>query len=286
MKKKLLDISGKIDPEIVAIYELIASEAQEKNIKFFIIGATARDLVFQHGFGTEARRATKDIDLGVQVSSWDEFEGLKNGLVETGRFMRTKSAHRLMYEKLTPVDIVPFGAIKEEDGSISWPPDHEVRMSIVGFEDAYNDAMMVRLKTNPDLDVLVVSPPSLAVLKLIAWKDRASAGYKDAIDLCFIIRGYLDIGNNERLHEEHSDLVGEDFDYVRAGARLLGRDIANILGEKVMEVLLQIIEEQTAEGGKFPLVEDMSRGDPREIFEENLILLKLVKQGILDVVRH
>ncbi len=69
MKRKLLNISGKIDPQTVAIYELVASVAESRSIKFFVVGATARDLILQHGFGIEARRATRDIDLAVQVKN-------------------------------------------------------------------------------------------------------------------------------------------------------------------------------------------------------------------------
>jgi len=282
MRKKLLNISGKVDSLTVTIYEVITSVANEKNIKFFIVGATARDLVMHHGFGIEARRATKDIDLAVQVSSWDEFEALKDRLVETGSFAATRTGQRMLYGKM-PIDIVPFGSIKEADGLISWPPEHEVRMNTLGFDDAYNDAMAVRLKESPVLDVLVASPQSMAALKIIAWSDRADINPKDAIDLEFIIQNYLDIGNNERLYEEHIDLLDDNFDYVRTGARLLGRDIANILGDKAIAVLNQIIEEQTVEGDKFPLVEDMSRGGSGESFEENLTLLKSLRQGIVDI---
>ncbi len=282
MKRKLLNISGKIDPQTVAIYELVASAAESRNIKFFVVGATARDLILQYGFGIEARRATRDIDLAVQVKNWDEYEALKNGLVETGDFVTTKMTQRLQYHEKIPVDIVPFGAIKEADGSISWPPDHEVRMNILGFEDAYNDAVPVRLNTNPNLDVQVASLTSLAALKLIAWKERSPANTRDAIDLIFIIHSYLDAGNNERLAEEYPDLLDEEFDYVRTGARFLGRDIANCLGEETLTALKQILAEQTA-GDRYPLVEDMTRGSSSDQFEENLGLLKALKQGVIDI---
>ncbi len=164
----MLNISGKLDPFTVAIYEQIATVAESQKIQFFIIGATARDLILRHGYGIEARRATKDIDLAVYVASWDEFQELKNNLIETGKFAETKMTQRLQYKKAIPVDIVPFGAITEADGTIGWPPDHDIRMNILGFEDAYSDAMPVRLRANPELDVLVASPTSLAALKLMA----------------------------------------------------------------------------------------------------------------------
>ncbi len=240
-------------------------------------------MVFQHGFGIKAPLATKDIDLAIQISNWDEFEELKKGLIDNGQFTETRIAHTLEYNNLIPIDIVPFGEINEKDSSISWPPDHDIQMNVLGFDDAFNDAMLVRLKAKPELDILVVSPTSLVALKLIAWKDRAPANTKDAIDLIFIIRNYLDIGNNERLFEEHPDLVDDDFDYVRTGARLLGRDLVNSLEERTITALNQILDEQTIENDKYLLVEDMSRDGSDKLFEENLTLLKSLRQGIIDV---
>jgi predicted nucleotidyltransferase len=282
MRRTLLNISEKIDPLTIAIYEQIASVAESQKINFFIVGATARDLIFEHGFGIKSGRATRDVDLAVQVTNWDEFETLKNSLIKTGQFSETRMTQRLQYQETIPVDIVPFGAITGADGSITWPPDFDIRMSVIGFDDAFRDAIPVRLREEPQLNVLVASPTSLAVLKLISWKERAPENTRDAIDLNFIIRCYLDIGNHERLQEEHRDLVDEDFDYIRAGARLLGRDISRVLGEESIGVLQQILEEQTNEADRYPLVEDMSRGATAEEYEENLALLNFLKQGLLE----
>jgi predicted nucleotidyltransferase len=284
MKRKLLDISEKIDPLTVAIYELVASVAHKNNTKFFVVGATARDLVLEHGYGIKVGRATRDIDLAVQVQDWSEFEELKKGLIGTGQFMETKAMQMIQYQNRIPIDIIPFGPIKEQDNSISWPPGHEVKMNILGFDEAYGDAMPVRLKTNPVLDIGVVSPTSLVVLKLLAWKDRAQTNTRDAIDLGFIIRNYLDVGNHERLQKDHHDMLDEAFDYELAGARLLGRDIVNVVGELTRAALIQILEEQTPEGDRYPLVEDMSSGEFSGQFEANLELLKSLEQGILDTV--
>lgn len=282
MRKTLLNISGKIDAFTVAIYEQIATVAEAQKIPFFVVGATARDLVLHHGYGIEVGRATKDVDLAVQVASWDQFQELKKSLIQTGQFAETKMTQRLQYKNTIPVDIIPFGSITEADGLISWPPDHAIRMNTLGFEDAYNHAISVRLRAKPELDVLVTSPASLAALKLLSWQQRAPENTKDAIDLIFIIKNYLDIGNHERLHDEHKDLVNDDFDYVQAGARLLGRDIASALSDESMAEVHQIFDEQTANSDKYPLVEDMSRGESAESVQENLLLLKNIKQGVLD----
>ena len=252
-----------------------------KRINFFVIGATARDLVLYHGYGIQAIRATHDIDLAVQVTSWQQFETLKTGLIETESFRATRMLQRLIYKDGIPVDIVPFG-LEPGSSSISWPPDHAVHLNILGVEDALKHVHKVRLRTDPVLDIAVTSPVSLAALKLITWKDRAPANTRDAPDLLLIIRNYLDMDNHERLQREHSDLVTEDFDYVRTGARLLGRDMARALGKKAIAAIQTIIEEQTTAGNRYPLVEDMSRGASADQFEENLMLLKAVRDGLND----
>ena len=69
--------------------------AQELGTPYFVIGATARDILMEHVYGIETTRATEDIDFAVAVSSWDAFDQLKAHLVATGRFMASALAHRL-----------------------------------------------------------------------------------------------------------------------------------------------------------------------------------------------
>jgi hypothetical protein len=55
---------------------------------------------------------------------------------------------------------------------------------------------------------------------------------RDADDLRLIIQHYLDAGNQDRIYSEHgdcSDLLNEEFDYERASARILGRDVGRLL---------------------------------------------------------
>ncbi len=72
MNNTLLNISEKISEPIIDIYDLIAKIANEQNVRFFVIGATARDIVFEHGYNIPVPRATRDIDLAVQVATWND----------------------------------------------------------------------------------------------------------------------------------------------------------------------------------------------------------------------
>ncbi|MET0072246.1 MAG: nucleotidyl transferase AbiEii/AbiGii toxin family protein [Candidatus Thiodiazotropha sp.] len=285
MSASSLDLSGKIDPQLVEVFEVIAGVAAARNIRYFVVGATARDMILGHGHGIAIKRATADIDLGVEVADWEEFNTLKDELAATGQFELTRSPQRLIYKHDLPVDIVPFGPLEHANKEISWPPDHSDRMSVLGFEDAYRNAQTVRLRAGPVLDIPFAAPAGLAVLKIIAWHGRSSEGSKDAEDLAFLMRSYLDAGQQERLAEEHPDLLEEDdFDYERASARLLGRDMAKVMSIETREFVLGILERETDYPKRYRLIEDMMEKFTQSggAFEECLGLLEGLKAGIRE----
>ncbi len=280
MTSILLNLSPKIDSLFLTIFESLDTAASAVGIPYFIVGATARDMILSMGYGIEISRATADIDLGINVSSWDEFNQLKKALTNTGRFSEQRAQQRLIYDNSIPVDIVPFGAISSADGNIRWPPDQDEVMNIVGFEDAFKLAQPVRLREEPPLDINFASPLGLAVMKLIAWADRNTAGNKDAIDLATVLRTYLDAGNRERLYSDHPDLLTEDFDYVLAGAELLGRDIASSVSSPTKRLIIEILRQETDVDSESRLAEDMSRRPSTITFEQNYAMLLSMKKGI------
>lgn len=286
MKENLIDLSGKIDSLTVEILQTITKVAESLNTPFFVVGATVRDIILQYGYGIPTKRATQDIDFGVQVSDWEHYRHLREGLISTGKFTSdNKKAQRLLHEGSFPVDIIPFGAIANHDNSISWPPDNEVEMSTLGFEESYHNAFTVRVRSAPILDVQFASLPGLALMKIISWHDRYPERNRDAKDLVLLMRNYLDAGNEERLFNEEVDLLEKvDSDYLRASARLLGRDIAAILKPKTAKTILKILNRETGKQDRYRLIEDM-RDIPRGYsnnFEENLQLLEELKSGILE----
>jgi predicted nucleotidyltransferase len=156
-------------------------------------------------------------------------------------------------------------------------------MSTLGFEDAYQTSITVRLRARPALDIKFVSLPGLALLKIISWNDNLIRRSKDAHDLLLLMRKYLEAGNEERLWEEEEDLVEDDFDYEGASSRLLGRDIAAILSPEVEEAVIKILDRETGEQNQYRLVENMmDRGSDSSAFEDALELLEELKAGILE----
>lgn len=45
MSNSLLNLSGKIDPETIALFQCVEGIAKQLNIPFVVVGAYARDLV-------------------------------------------------------------------------------------------------------------------------------------------------------------------------------------------------------------------------------------------------
>jgi predicted nucleotidyltransferase len=129
MKNTLIDLSGKISETTVSILIEIERIATKPDFPFFVVGATARDFILEHKYDIKSSRATIDIDIGVIVSEWDQFELLKDELLSLSEFSLSKQKQRLIYKNDLLLDIIPFGTIANEDGSIKWPPGHENRMS-------------------------------------------------------------------------------------------------------------------------------------------------------------
>jgi predicted nucleotidyltransferase len=282
MTKKLLDLSGKIDG-LIPIFEYITRIAGSLGTPFFVIGATARDLILEVRHGIRSSRATKDLDLAIQIEDWEVYFILSAALLETRRFSKNRSPHRFIYKGEQYIDIIPFGPIENAKGEIIWPPQNETSISVVGFDEAYENTIIVRLRAEPVLEIKVASLPGLVVLKLISWKDRSSGKDRDASDLAHIIKNYYQAGNEDRLYNENYNIMKElDHRIEEAGARLLGHDIEAIVKQETKELILEILEEETDENGEYKLITSVIRGSFSydEDFDKYKTLMNELTKGI------
>ena len=243
MTSTSLDISGKIDPRISEVFDSVNGVLTELKMPYIVVGATARDLVLHHGHGAEIRRATDDVDFGIEVPNWGAFDVLKNKLIEQG-FKETRAQHRLISSTDTVVDIVPFGDIEDEQSSISWPPKGEVIMNVLGFKEACENAEWVRVQSKPEINIPVVTPVGMSLLKIISWTDRAiDLRNKDAKDIAYLLTTYEVIPEvKDTLYTDTKIMETYDWDLTQAAACLLGqraRDIAKANTVREIEALRQ-----------------------------------------------
>ena len=189
---------------------------------------------------------------------------------------------RLNHKNGMVVDLVPFGPLEDPVGTVIWPPEHDIAMSTVGFEDALRSSTEVVVAHNPDVSVRVCSPAALAVMKLISWNDKYPARQRDAEDLMFLLKHYIELGNDHRLWDTDADIINEgNFDYELASARLLGRDIRKIISDATRDAITAILTKEMDTESRLRLVTDIARarlGTAQHI----LSLLDSIAHGITE----
>jgi predicted nucleotidyltransferase len=281
MKSTLLNVSGKIRSFEIEIFDSIQQVTLELGIPYLVVGASARDLVLHHAHGVNIIRATGDIDFAIQLETWSEFEALKTILLERG-FKNSDQKQRLISPSGLPLDIVPFGAIEDENARIKWQPEDVIEMHVLGFREAIETADIVRLRDSPPLDVPIVTMAGLSILKIIAWTSRlADIRRKDAIDLLYLLKHYERIPSViERLYEIGRLPEKYDWDISLAAAHLLGSDAAEILHPSTIEYFSSFQAGEMAPLGINKLVEEMSNDNDQ--YDRNLAFMNSYLLGLND----
>lgn len=233
----------KLDQVTVEVARIVHSAAAGLGIRYFLCGATARDVILTGVFGLPVSRATADLDFGVAVENWEEFVALKSALIDMGAFEASPRIDQRLYSQAHGrriIDLIPFGGIERPPGTVTWPPGHDMALNVVGFADALASAITIWFAE--DHPVTVTSLPGLAILKLLAWVDRKNSNNKDAFDLFQILRHYAVAGNEERLFTDEVALLEQaDFDVDLAGAQLLGMDAAHVVSPEVSQRLHKLL---------------------------------------------
>lgn len=75
-----------LNPNILAILGALHAVTTKLRFPYFLVGATARDVLMTHVFGLEVQRATHDVDFAIALEDWRSFDALKSALLGTGDF--------------------------------------------------------------------------------------------------------------------------------------------------------------------------------------------------------
>lgn len=192
-----------VAPLAIALLAAVKTACETLGTRFVLAGATARDIQFLHLHGVKAPTATRDVDVEVCAISWEFHQRLIDELLATGQFTRdAKAQQKLIFRRNgdtygVQLDLVPFGPLEAPPGDIAWPPDGDIVMNVLGFQEAVDTAQEVDI--GEGVVVPVVTIPAFVLLKLMAWQDRRTQKSTDASDLLFVLRQFFSAGNEMRL---------------------------------------------------------------------------------------
>ncbi|MDN6327571.1 MAG: nucleotidyl transferase AbiEii/AbiGii toxin family protein, partial [Alkalibacterium sp.] len=218
---------------------------KEAGISFFVIGATARDIIMEL-HDAQSGRLTYDLDIAITVNEWEQWLSVEQELLKLENFTKDKDQkQRFIYKGKFQLDIVPFGEIMKKDHKIFWPPNEEMAMSVLGFTAADEAALPVRIDDETEIKIATLS--GIFILKIIAWKDRHQRNNKDADDMGFILENYLSIHEERAATKYYNEVYEiEAFSITIGGAVLLGKDIKELLENhtETVETILEILNEE------------------------------------------
>lgn len=239
------DYRARIEDRTFIILTAVARAASELRVGWLIAGAAGRVLLLEEVYKLPRGRATEDVDYGVMVDSWDHYQALVERLCkDAGVYKDSKQEQRLHFSDCGIVDLVPFGGVESDGNVIRWPPDGDFVMSVMGFQEAYDNAAQVLV--NEALMVRVVSPVGLLLLKVAAWKDRHNTQPgKDAPDIAYLLHHGSSLFGDKNLFDEHFEIVeSTGYDLNLAAARLLGRQMGAIALPRTRTHVHNLLEQE------------------------------------------
>lgn len=217
---------GFLDPIELVIRQLRREVPAIDPDRIMLVGAWCRDVLHVAGGHDFETSATRDIDLALALSDWDDYELMADAFPRVGH---TGVAFRIAG---MTVDLLPFGDVEDPRGIVT-PASRGEQMSVWAFAEILMGSLM--LEVGPELVIRCPTISGYVAAKLAAWLDRSEWGEtKDANDLALSVYWYVESGGvEERLYgtsQGQRVFLAEHADLPLAGARLLGEDVAQLVG--------------------------------------------------------
>lgn len=200
-----------------------------KDQEFFVIGATARDML-SIALGIDlSTRTTRDLDISIAVDSWDSFMKVQELLINSG-FEKDSIRKQRFYYKYFELDVVPFGKLSEDGAKIFWPPEASPEMTVRGFESVLKECVNVKVD-DADIEFKIPTTAGLFVTKLDAWIDRGLEKDNDMDDMMYLVDNFYLPNCTEPVYTEVFEAV-EDSDMFISGAYMLAMDASLLLSDE------------------------------------------------------
>ena len=225
----------------------------------YVVGAAARDIALRLLEVANAPRRTMDLDVAVILQDWSQYERLSSILLQN-HFEKAREKQRFIYLGSNgclrfEVDIVPFGAIAEDD-QLAWPPEGAPVMSVRCFEDVMREADKVTV--DGDFAFRLASLSGQFLIKLDTWCDRRMKTKKDAADMAFLLQNvYVAYALVHDGLPPEVDVNAEQFDVIVAGAEWMAVDLKGMLTSEHRCFYAAMLQNELEKNEESPLLNDL-----------------------------
>ena len=99
---------------IKELLEKLSRYFEKEKLSFYVIGATARDIIMQKLLQQRSARHTQDLDIAIAIADWQKFEEISNGIAQMDGFEKSLSQkQRFYYKKVYEIPKEDSGGILE-----------------------------------------------------------------------------------------------------------------------------------------------------------------------------
>lgn len=269
-------------PELSAMLESLERGFQQFGIDYYLVGAVSRDVWLSGIHNIAPKRTTGDVDFAIFINEKGVYEKLKAYLIrEEGFRDYHENAFVLIWKNGTEVDLLPFGAIEDENRKVTVQGTGYTSVHVDGFKEVYEQELpQVALGSH---HFKFCSLPGIVLLKLIAWDDRPEKRRDDILDISHILSYFFDI-YQEIIWEKHNDLFDEeDKSLSMIAVRVMGREIKKIAvrNEILFQRVLNILEQNTKDPADSHMAAIMVSYF-NNTAEDNVSLIRELKRGLED----
>jgi predicted nucleotidyltransferase len=216
------------NPLLIELLKKLTDCFDEIGLPFYVIGATARDIIMRQLIDTASHRRTQDLDIAIAIPDWEKFDEVSKTLQDAG-LKKSEHQRQRFYMGVYELDVVPYGGVAKDDDNIYWPPEEDIAMSVKGLDEVLQEAITVNI--DGEFDIRIASLHGLFLLKFNAWLDRHHQTEKDAEDMGFILENYFDANIEREFSSKKYNEVyeREDFDTFLVGGIWIAYDLKQLL---------------------------------------------------------
>lgn len=250
--------------ELKNVFDTVEKTFTELSIDYYLIGALARQIWYEKA---EIKfRTTRDIDYAILVGSHQEYEAVKQYLIENENYIPAReNAFVLISPDGLQVDLLPFGEI-ESQGRVKIEGTGMTTIQISGMKEVYeNGTEVVSLETGNSFKTATLI--GIVLLKLIAYDDRPERRQKDATDIGNILIHFFYL-HEDLIYSNHLDMFGEqERSLENISAIVLGREIKKIISSNatLIDRLNRILHDHINTGEKSVFIQLITKETGKEI---------------------